>query len=374
MSEGETRTATRHRTAALLITTVIALAIGASAAPAALAQAVDDTPGLGPNDFGAPSVVQPDTGTTAANLLPANRVVRTGPVSALQVRPNVYMLTVGGANFAVLTTAQGSVVVDSGGTDCDSVVAAVKKALIGSLRHVMETGSDPDRVGCASALAAPRAQPPAGSAAALGTGGEGKAPIYAHVETLLHVSEGPQSGNSPTEVFTRPAMSYSVGGQGVTALWMPAALTDGDMIVLLREADVIVTGNIVDLTRFPVIDLAKGGSIRGEIDALNRLVEELTVPPTPKWQGWYGTLVIPGRGHLADQADLVNYRDMLTIIRDRVDALVKQGRNLAQVQAADPARGYSARFGATTGPWTTTQFVEAVFKSLQAERHPARKE
>jgi hypothetical protein len=65
---------------------------------------------------------------------------------------------------------------------------------------------------------------------------------------------------------------------------------------------------------------------------------------------------------------------MLTIIRDRVDALVKQGRNLAQVQAADPARGYSARFGATTGPWTTTQFVEAVFKSLQAERHPARKE
>ena len=159
MSEGETRTATRHRTAALLITTVIALAIGASAAPAALAQAVDDTPGLGPNDFGAPSVVQPDTGTTAANLLPANRVVRTGPVSALQVRPNVYMLTVGGANFAVLTTAQGSVVVDSGGTDCDSVVAAVKKALIGSLRHVMETGSDPDRIGCASALAALRPQP-----------------------------------------------------------------------------------------------------------------------------------------------------------------------------------------------------------------------
>jgi glyoxylase-like metal-dependent hydrolase (beta-lactamase superfamily II) len=374
MSEGETRATTRHLAAALLITSAIAIAIGASAASAADAQVVDDTPGLGPNDFGAPSVIQPDTGTTAANFLPANRVIRTGPVSALQVRPNVYMLTVGGANLALLTSPQGSVVVDSGGDDCDSVASAVKKALAGPLRYVMATGSDPDRIGCASAVAALRPQPPAASLGAPGAGGAGKAPIFARAETLLHIAEGPQSANNATEVFTRPAMSYSVGGQGITALWTPAAITDGDMIVILRQADVIVTGNIVDLTRFPVINLGKGGSIQGEIDALNRLVEELTVPPTPKWQGWYGTLVIPGRGHLADQADLVNYRDMLTVIRDRIASLMKQGRNLVQVQAADPGRGYSARYGATTGPWTTTQFVEAVFKSLQAERRPARKE
>jgi glyoxylase-like metal-dependent hydrolase (beta-lactamase superfamily II) len=372
MSDGETRAARRHLAAVLLV--AAAITMGGAAASAADAQVVDTTPGLGPNDFGAPSVIQPDTGTTAGNFLPANRVVRTGTVGALQVRPNVYMLTVDGANLALLTTPQGSVVVDSGGEDCDTVVAAVKKALVGPLRYVMETGSDPDRVGCASALAALRPQPPAASRAAPGAGGAGSAPIYAHAETLLHVAEGPQGANNPTEVFTRPAMSYSVGGQGITALWTPAAITDGDMIVVLRQADVIVTGNIVDLTRFPVINLAKGGSIQGEIDALNRLVEELTVPPTPKWQGWYGTLVIPGRGHLADQTDLVNYRDMLTVIRDRVASQLKQGRNLAQVQAADPARGYSARYGATAGPWTTTQFVEAVYKSLQAGRRPARKE
>jgi hypothetical protein len=106
-------------------------------------------PASGPNDFRAPSVIQPDTGTTAASFLPANRVIRTGPVSALQVRPNVYMLTVGGANLALPTGPQGAVVVDSGGGDCDSVVSAVKKALAGPLRYVMETGSDPDRVGCA---------------------------------------------------------------------------------------------------------------------------------------------------------------------------------------------------------------------------------
>jgi glyoxylase-like metal-dependent hydrolase (beta-lactamase superfamily II) len=371
MSEGETRAATRHRSAALLITTAIAL--GALAAPAADAQVVDDTPGLGPNDFGTPSVVQPDTGTTAGTYLPANRAVRTGAASALQVRPNVTMLTVGGANLALLTTPQGSVVIDSGGTECDSVVAAVKKALAGPLRYVMETGSDADRVGCASAIAALRTQPAGGGSGPPGIGAAGKVAIYGRAESLVRVSGGEQSANGPTEVFTRPAMSYSIGGQGITALWMPAAITDGDMIVVLRQADVIVTGNVVDLTRFPLIDLAKGGSIQGEINALNRLVEELIVPPTPKWQGWYGTLIIPGRGHLAHQADLVNYRDMVTVIRDRVASLIKQGRNLAQVQAADPARGYSARYGATTGPWTTAQFVEAIFKSLQAERRPARK-
>jgi glyoxylase-like metal-dependent hydrolase (beta-lactamase superfamily II) len=372
MSEGKARAVRWHRAAELLITTTIVF--GLSAAPAADAQVVDDTPGLGVNEYGAPSVIQPDTGSTAATYLPANRAIRTGAVSALQVRPNVYMLTVGGANLALLTTPQGSVVIDSGGSECESVIAAVKKALAGPIRYVMETGSDTDRVGCASALAALRTQSAGDGPAPPGAGAAGKVVIYGRAESLVRVAGGPQSANSPTEVFTRPVMSYSIGGQGITALWTPAALTDGDMIVVLRQADVIVTGNIVDLTRFPVIDLAKGGSIQGEINALNRLVEELIVPPTPKWQGWYGTLVIPGRGHLAHQADLVNYRDMVTVIRDRVASLMKQGRNLAQVQAADPARGYSARYGATTGPWTTTQFVEAIFKSLQAERRPARKE
>jgi glyoxylase-like metal-dependent hydrolase (beta-lactamase superfamily II) len=327
------------------------------------AASIDMTPGLGPNDAAAPSVIQPDTKATASTLLPANQAVIMGPVSVLQVRPNVYMLTTAqGANFALLTGPQGSVVVDSGGGDCAAVVAAAKQVARGPIRYVFETSGDPDRVGCVDALSSAGKQ--YGALNMRGPPKSEKAPVYANEHTLLRLSQLPGAKNLPSEGNTRSTVSFSVGGQGIQALFTPAH-TDGDILVLFRQADVIAAGNLFDDTHFPVIDLANGGSIQGEINALNRLVDELTIPPVPKWAGWYGTLVIPGRGHLCDQADLVMYRDMLTVIRDRVAALLKQGRTLEQVQAADPTRGYAGRFGSNSGSWTTREFVEAVYKSLQ---------
>jgi cyclase len=283
-------------------------------------------------------------------------------VSVLQVRPNVYMLTVQGANVALLTGPQGSVVVDSGAGDCAAVVAAVKQVARGPIRYVFETSGDPDRVGCADALSSAGKQ--YGALTMRGPPKTDKAPVYANEHTLLRLSQLPGAKNLPSEGNTRSTVSFSVGGEGIQALSTPAH-TDGDILVLFRQADVIVTGNLFDDTHFPVIDLANGGSIQGEINALNRLVDELSIPPVPKWAGWYGTLIVPGRGHLCDQADLVIYRDMLTVIRDRVAALLKQGRTLEQVQAADPTRGYAGRFGSNSGPWTTREFVEAVYRSLQ---------
>jgi glyoxylase-like metal-dependent hydrolase (beta-lactamase superfamily II) len=292
-----------------------------------------------------------------------------GSVSVLQVRPNVYMLTVQGSNFALLTEPQGSVVVDSGGTDCEAVVAAVRQVSRGPVRFVIETSDDPDRVGCADALS--NAGNQFGYMDEGGIHTTSRAPIFARESLLARLI--PQGKNFPTEAFSRPTMSFSVGGQGVQVMGMPAAHTDGDAFVVLRQANVVVTGNVFDMTRFPVIDVDRGGSIQGEIDALNRLVEELTIPATPKWQGWYGTLIIPGRGHLSNQLDATNYRDMLTVVRDRVAALIKQGRTLEQVHTADPTRGYAQRYGTDQGSWTTRQFVEAVYKSLQPQRRSARK-
>jgi hypothetical protein len=332
--------------------------------------AVDLNPGLGPNDAAAPSVIQPDTAAHASTLLPANQSLTVGPVSALQVRPNVYMLTAGGANFALLTGPQGTVVVDSGGSDCPAVVMAVQQVIQGPIRYVIETSADADRVACIGAIVAVSRQFGYMDRA---VHSDGKAPVIAHQNVLLRLSQGSGADSTPTDAFTRPAASFAVNGQGIQALWMPAAHSDGDAIVMLRQADVIVTGNIFDVTRFPVIDVEHGGSIQGEINALNLLVEQLTIPPAPRWQGWYGTLIIPGRGHLCDQADVLNYRDMLTIVRDRIAALMDQKMSLAQVQAADPTRGYAARFGASSGSWTTRDFVAAVYKSLQAERRPGNK-
>jgi glyoxylase-like metal-dependent hydrolase (beta-lactamase superfamily II) len=106
--------------------------------------------------------------------------------------------------------------------------------------------------------------------------------------------------------------------------------------------------------------MARGGNVQGVLAGLNRIID-LTVP-ADKQEG--GTYVIPGHGRLCDEADVVEYRDMLTIIRDRVLDLVKKGMTLDQVKAARPTRDYDPLYGATTGFWTTDMFVEAVYKSL----------
>jgi hypothetical protein len=116
----------------------------------------------------------------------------------------------------------------------------------------------------------------------------------------------------------------------------------------------------MDMTRFPVIDLAHGGSIQGEIDALNKLID-LTIAPTPFIYKDVGTYVIPGHGRVAEQMEVVDYRDMVVSIRDVIQDLIKQGKTLEQVKAAHPALPWETRYGANTDA-----FVDAVYKSLKA--------
>ena len=87
----------------------------------------------------------------------------------------------------------------------------------------------------------------------------------------------------------------------------------------------------------------------------------LTIP-ADRQEG--GTMVIPGHGRLCDEADVVEYRDMLTIIRDRVQHMVDENMSLRQVQKARPTLDYDGRYGAESGDWTTEQFVEAVYLEL----------
>ena len=171
----------------------------------------------------------------------------------------------------------------------------------------------------------------------------------------------------PTETFFYPRKYMFLNGEGIEVLHQPAAHSDGDAVVFFRRSDVVVAGDVLDTTRFPVIDVAKGGSVDGEIAALNRLVD-IAIPSVPIVSREIGTSIIPGHGHICDQLDVVEYRDMVTIIRDRVRDLIKAGRTLEDVKKADPARGYKARYGSTTGPWTTDQFVEAIYRSLAAKK------
>jgi cyclase len=298
-------------------------------------------------------------------------------LEVLQVRPNFYMIAGAGGNVSFQVGSDGVVVVDSGSaSSADAVVAAIKKVTTQPIRYVINTSADADHVGGNAIVAK------AGQTLFTGNGGVGLATNFMgggasilSVEQVLTRMSGPSGKPSPfpvadwpTETFNQPRKYFYLNGEGIEVFHQPAAHTDGDAIVFFRRSDVVVAGDVFDTRRFPVIDIAKGGGVQGEIAALQKLVDT-AIPSVPIVSREEGTLVIPGHGRLCDQLDVVEYRDMVTIIRDRIRDLKKQGLTVEQIKAASPARGYIRRYGSDTGSWTTNDFVEAVYRSL-SEKAP----
>ena len=293
-------------------------------------------------------------------------------LEVLQVRPNFYMIAGAGGNIAVQVGEDGVVVVDSGSAaNADAVLAQIRKVTSAPIRYVIDTSADGDHVGGNEKLSQAGQTLFTGRTIGLPTEFAGTAASVLSTENVLTRMSAAQpayaSAALPTETFFYPRKYMFLNGEGIEVLHQPAAHTDGDAVVFFRRSDVIVAGDVLDTTRFPVIDVAKGGTIDGEIAALNRLVD-IAIPSVPIVSREIGTSIIPGHGHICDQLDVVEYRDMVTIIRDRVRDLIKAGRTLDDVKAADPARGYKARYGSTTGSWTTDTFIEAIYGSLTSRK------
>jgi glyoxylase-like metal-dependent hydrolase (beta-lactamase superfamily II) len=171
----------------------------------------------------------------------------------------------------------------------------------------------------------------------------------------------------PTKTFAYRLYSMYLNGEGIQALHMPAATTDGDLAVFFRRGDVIATGDIIDTTRWPFIDTKRGGTLQGELDALNRLMDLAILNVPIQWNP-DRTLLVPGHGFVYDKLDLLEYRDAVTVVRDRVQALIDEGKTLAQIKATDPTLGYRSQYGADKGPWTTDMFVEVIYNELAAAK------
>ena len=298
-----------------------------------------------------------------------------GDLEVLEVRPNFFMIAGAGGNIGVQVGDDGVVVVDAGSSDSASaVVAAIKRITPKPIRYVINTGPDSDHVGGNEVLSKagdqffPGTRPAGGrqdtvrSAAAI-VAAEG---VARHMTVAAETAKR-SPGGLPTESFHYARKYLYLNGEAIEVLYQPAAHTDSDALAFFRRSDVVVAGDVIDARRFPVIDVERGGSIDGEIAALSRLTD-LAVPSVPVVSREAGTIVIPGHGRLYDQYDVIEYRDMVTIIRDRVRNLVDAGRSLEQVKAAAPAKGYAGRYGNEGGDWTTDKFVEAVYRSLMKEK------
>ena len=297
----------------------------------------------------------------------------SGALEVLEVRPNFFMIAGAGGNIGVQVGDDGVVVVDAGSaTNAADVVAAIKRMTTKPIRYIIDTGPDADHVGGNDVLSKAGDQffPGTRPAGARPDALRSVAAIVAAEGVAQHMTAAADSTRAPiglpTESFHYARKYFYLNNEAIEVLHQPAAHTDSDAFAFFRRSDVVVAGDVIDTRRFPVIDIELGGSIDGEIAALNRLAD-LAVPSVPVVSREAGTVVIPGHGRLCDQFDVIEYRDMVTIIRDRVRELVTAGRSLEQVKAARPAQGYEGRYG-TDREWTTEKFVEAVYRSLMKEK------
>lgn len=312
---------------------------------------------------------------------PSAYPVAMPPGVDLEVLPalgNVYLIAGGKSNVAVQVGDEGVFVVDTATADIsEQVIKAIRVLSRGPINYIVTTSFDPDHFGgnerVSNAGENPTVLRPrlAGPGAAVAPQG-GAAPersqgaIVFSSENTLNRMSAPTGETSavpfalwPSNTFFTPRKALSFNGEPIEMLHPAAAHTDGDVMVFFRRSDVIATGDIINTLGYPSFDAKRGGSIAGLLSALNDVIE-VTVP---RFNQQAGTRVIPGHGRILNEQDVVEYRDMMTIIHDRVKLAVDKGMTLAQLTAQQPTLDYDGLY--SKPGWTGEILVEAIYNDLK---------
>ncbi|PYS35326.1 MAG: hypothetical protein DMG14_27230 [Acidobacteria bacterium] len=294
--------------------------------------------------FAAPSRTARDAGAR-----PQPQPAAQGEIKIFHVQGNVYMLVGAGANVAVQIGDEGVVVVDTGAAQMrEKVLAAMRQLSTKPIRWIINTHADPDHTGGNETISQ------------AGTTVNGNpAAIVAHEKVLAHMSQSSRPSTEwPLNTFFEDTRDFYFNGEAIFLYHFPSGHSDGDVFVYFRSSDVLVAGDLFVTTTYPVIDAKAGGGVDGFIAGLNKMLDIAV----PKYLQEGGTYVIPGHGRVGDEADILEYRDMIVIIRDRIQDMIKRGMTLDQVKAAQPTLDYDTRYG------DPTAFVEAVYRDLAQKR------
>jgi glyoxylase-like metal-dependent hydrolase (beta-lactamase superfamily II) len=339
----------------------------------------------------------------------ADQSPRDGEVHVMPVQGNVFMLVADGTNITASVGPEGIALVNTGAAHMsDKILAAVSQLaqiVVGQastnrcvgatcpgiwgwsspyifstitsppptrpIRYIVNTSAAPEHVGGNEKVAAAGTGMRGGGLGGAIATVEG-APLIAH-ENVLNRMSAPAGKEPPSPQRSWPTVSYFdefykfpafFNGEGVTVYHAPAANTDGDSIVWFRRSEVISAGEIFSTVSYPVIDIAKGGSVDGVIAGLNRILDLAFA----EYRSQGGTWIVPSHGRLSDTADVASYRNMVVMIRDRVQDLIDKGMTLEQVKAAKPSADFDGRYGVFKGAQTADSFVEAVYRSLREKK------
>ena len=280
--------------------------------------------------------------------IPPVRAPAADGIRSMHIKGQIWAIYGAGGNVTVQIGDEGVLVVDTGTAEKAAELREEIRRLAGDkpIRYVISTHHHADHTGGNVLLSEEPKQ---------------RAAILAHENVGLHlIQEEAEAGNLIMDTFYGDSKDIHFNGEAIEIVHLPAAHTDGDSLVFFRSSDVVSAGGVISTTSFPSFDPKEGGSVNGLIDALNRILDYTVA----EFRSQGGTIVIPGHGRLYDETDVAEYRDMLVIIRDRIQARIDDGDSLAKVLASRPALDYEGIFGASKGPWTTDAFIEAIYRDL----------